>query len=303
MRRWSDFPEDNRDRAVRRWLSNALHKGLSDLRTSERECHALADRLVAGIDERSRTMLDVIERRYDEGELDRMAGWMDRVIAGEPVQHVVGWTDFRGLRIACSPAALVPRPETEEVVEWLLEGMQGVIPNAAGGPIRVLDVGTGTGCMALAIKAARPHWEVWGGDLSQAALDLACQNSEALGLEVHWVKGDALDGTWAPWPAAFDGIISNPPYIPDSESREMEDLVTQHEPAMALFVPDHDPLRFYHALLQGAKTHLSPLGCLVAECHSKFTREVANCWQLEEAKTEVLSDLQGAERAVRLKRH
>ena len=303
MRRWSDFPEDNKDRTVRLWISGALHTGLSALDLSERECRAMADRLVAGVDERSRTMLDVIGRRYDEGELDRMAGWMDRVIAGEPVQHVVGWTDFRGLRIACSPAALVPRPETEEVVEWLLEGLEDAVPHQPKGPMRVLDVGTGTGCIALAIKAARPHWEVWGGDLSEAALQLARQNSEALGLEVHWTKGDALDETWAPWPATFDGIISNPPYIPESESREMEDVVTQHEPAMALFVPDHDPLRFYKALRRGAETHLSSTGCMVAECHAKFTRQVADCWQLEAAKTEVLCDLQGAERGVRLKRH
>lgn len=303
MRRWSDFPEDNRDRSVRQWLAGALQSGLPSLQPSERECWALADRIVAGVDDRSRTMLEVVERRYDEGELDRMAGWMDRVISGEPVQHVVGWTDFRGLRIACSPAALVPRPETEEVVEWLLEGMEGVSPHAPGRPLRVLDVGTGTGCMALAIKAARPHWEVWGGDLSDAALDLARQNSAALGLEVHWAKGDALDGHWAPWPPTFDGIISNPPYIPSSESSAMEDLVTQHEPGMALFVPDHDPLLFYTALFQGAATHLAPSGCMVAECHSKFTRQVADCWQLEAAETEVLCDLQGAERAVRIKRH
>jgi release factor glutamine methyltransferase len=303
MRRWSDFPEDNRDRSVRQWLASALQVGLSGVQPAERECRALADRIVAGVDDRSRTMLEVVERRYDEGELDRMAGWMDRVIDGEPVQHVVGWTDFRGLRIACSSAALVPRPETEEVVEWLLEGMDGMSPHASGRPLRVLDVGTGTGCIALAIKAARPHWEVWGGDLSDAALDLARQNSAALGLEVHWAKGDALDGTWAPWPPTFDGIISNPPYIPSSESSAMEDLVTLHEPAMALFVPDSDPFLFYTALLQGAATHLSPSGCMVAECHSKFTRQLADCWQLEAAETEVLCDLQGAERAVRIKRH
>jgi len=303
MRRWSDFPKDNRDRSVRRWLGEALQAGLSTAQATERECRALADRIVAGIDDRSRSMLEVVERQYDEGELDRMAGWMDRVIAGEPVQHVVGWTDFRGLRIFCSPAALVPRPETEEVVEWLLEGMRDILPSTPGTPIRVLDVGTGTGCVALAIKAARPHWEVWGGDLSEAALDLARQNAAALGLEVHWAQGDALDGAWAPWPAMFDGIISNPPYIPESEYSEMDALVTEHEPAMALFVPDHDPLRFYAALKQGALTHLAPNGVMVAECHSEFTLQVADCWQLEAAETEVLCDLQGAERAVRLKRH
>ena len=303
MRQWLDFPSDNRDRSVRHWVVQGLASSGSAMCASERECRAIADRIMAGVDDRSRTMLEVIERRYDEAELNTIASAMDRVVRGEPVQHVVGWTEFRGLKLACSPEALIPRPETEEVVGWFLEGMDEVVKGHQQRVVRVVDIGTGTGCMALAIKAARPSWEVWAVDQSEGALVLARRNAAALGLELHWAAGDALDTSWPHWPGEFDGIVSNPPYIPQSEAATMAPHVKEHEPDMALFVPDDHPLCFYEALLQGAQRSLAQNGCMVAECHSDFTQKVADCWQLEGADTEVLCDLQGAERAVRLTRH
>lgn len=264
----------------------------------------MADRLVAGIDDRSRTVLEMVGRRYDESELNRLGRWLDQVLDGAPVQHAVGWTEFRGLRIRCSPMALIPRPETEEVVEWFLEGMAaGWAARPGDEPVRVMDFGTGTGCMALAVKAARPHWEVWGVDVSEEALALARENGRELGLDVNWLKGDMLEGTGEGGPMTVHGIVSNPPYIPESEAVEMEAHVRDREPHLALFVPDSEPLRFHNALLRFAETALEAGGCMLAECHPKFTRSVADCWQLEGAETEVLIDLQGAERAVRMVRH
>ena len=163
MRRWSDFPSDNADRSVRTWLVQTLQAHGQGALGEVRECKAIADRLMAALDDRSRTLLEALDRRYDESELNRLGQALDRVLDGEPVQYAVGWTEFRGLRIACGPEALIPRPETEEVVSWFLEGMERAA-SAMGWRqgIRVLDVGTGSGCMALAIKAAKPAWEVWG---------------------------------------------------------------------------------------------------------------------------------------------
>ena len=300
MRRWSGFPGDNSDASIRQWLAGVLMEAGGSMLGDPRECAAVADRIMAGVDDRSRTVLDVLERRYDEAELNQIGHWLDQVLAGIPVQHAVGWTDFRGLRIACGPEALMPRPETEEVVQWFLEGMEAVAQGHEPGTVRVLDVGTGTGCIALAIKAARPHWEVWGMDVSEAALKLARKNAKDLGLDVHWVLADALDPGVGGWPDCVHGIASNPPYIPRSEAISMAPHVRDREPGLALFVPDSDPLIFYRALAQRALHHLRPGGCMVAECHTEFTREVANCWQLEVGDSEVLCDLQGAERAVRL---
>jgi len=304
MRKWSDFPQDNLDRSVRRWLQEVLLKNVGAGSSEERECRGIADRLMAGIDDRSRTVLEMVGRRYDESELNRLGVWLDQVLDGAPVQHAVGWTEFRGLRILCSPKALIPRPETEEVVEWFLEGMAaGLAEGSSDEPVRVMDVGTGTGCIALAIKAARPHWEVWGVDVSEAALALARQNGRELGLDVNWLRGDMLKGTGEGGPITVHGIVSNPPYIPEAEAVDMEPHVRDREPHLALFVPDSDPLCFHRALLQHAEIRVGVGGCVVAECHPKFTRSVADCWQLEGAETEVLIDLQGAERAVRMVRH
>ena len=293
------LPADNRDRSVRTWVMARLMAANTPMLAEPRECEATCSRLMAGLDDRSRAVLEAFDRRYDEGELTRLQRQLARVEAGEPVQRVLGWTEFRGLRIGCSGAVLIPRPETEEVVGWFLEAMDA-LPEV-GRRRRVLDVGTGSGCVALAIQSERPGWEVVAMDVSAAALEQARANAAELGLDrVRWVEGNALDvEAWPEGP--WDGIVSNPPYIPQSEP--LEPHVEEHEPELALRVPDGDPLMFYAALASGARKSLAPAGCMVAECHREFTRDVAECWQLEGVRLDVLSDLQGAERAVRLRRH
>ncbi|MEC7114246.1 MAG: HemK/PrmC family methyltransferase, partial [Bacteroidota bacterium] len=201
-----------------------------------REREAIADRLMADLDHRGRILLEALDRRYDEGELTRLGNHLDRVLSGEPVQRVLGWTEFRGLRIACAGDVLIPRPETEEVVGWFLDGMSGIAHQAQYGPVRVLDVGTGSGCMALALKRERPEWEVVAIDLSSAALEQARANAAELGLDVEFRQMDALDTQALATLGLFRGAVSNPPYIPQSEG--LESHVVDHEPAMALFVPD-----------------------------------------------------------------
>lgn len=293
-----NWPPDNRDASVRRWLTRALSDSDGPMLTDSREQKAIAERLMAAIDDRSRLVLDAVDRRYGEGELTRLGAMLDRVLAGEPVQRVVGWTEFRGLRVGCAGDVLIPRPETEEVVGWFLEAMAHRRPEE--GRVRVLDLGTGSGCIALAIRAERPDWEVHGLDVSPAALSQAKANAEDLGLTVHWHEADGLDSGAIPQCGRFDGIISNPPYIEASE--KLDAHVLNHEPGLALFVPDGEPLRFYTALRKWALRRLKPGGCMVAECHRDHVGKVADCWQLEGARVDRLSDLQGAERAVRLVR-
>lgn len=293
------LPGDNRDKTVRQWVRRRLSNSALPMLSDPREQEAMANWLMADLDDRGRLLLEALERRYDEGELTRLSNHLQRILQGEPVQRVVGWTDFRGLRIGCSGEVLIPRPETEEVVGWFLEGMTKAGASAASGsPIRILDVGTGSGCVALSIKHERPEWEVLAIDVSEAALMEARTNAERLNTKVEFNRVDVLDMEAMKRLGRFHGIVSNPPYIPDSET--LDDHVVQHEPAEALFVPSSDPLCFYRALIHLAERALEPGGCMVAECHSEFVGAVADCWQLDGATSECLTDLQGAERAVRL---
>ena len=294
------LPQDNRDASVRRWVVDVLAGSPLPMLAEPRERRAVADWLMADLDDRSRLVLEALDRRYDEGELTRLQGHLRKTLAGVPVQRVVGWAEFRGLRIGCSGAVLIPRPETEEVVGWFLEGMSTVVAGSGSHPLRVVDVGTGSGCMALSIKKERPHWDVVAIDLSGRALEQARSNADELGLTIEFLEKDALDVPALAALGPFHGIVSNPPYIPANEV--LDPHVAGHEPHEALFVPESDPLLFYRALRDFAESSLVAGGCMVAECHREFTRDVADCWQLDGALTERLTDLQGAERAVRLVR-
>ena len=290
------LPKDNLDVSVRRWVREVLDAHGEGMLADPRERAAIADWLMADLDPRSRLILEVKAHRYDEGELTRLQSHLKQVCTGIPVQRVVGWTEFRGLKIGCAGDVLIPRPETEEVVGWFLEGL-GPLSNKKSG-VRVLDIGTGSGCIALSIKSERPGWEVVGIDVSEAALAQARENATALGLDVQWQVLDALDSEAVIALGAFDGVVSNPPYIPASEALEAH--VQSHDPGLALFVPDDHPLLFYEAMFPLATASLNSGGCMVAECHSEFTKAVVDCWKLEGAQVQLLSDLQGAQRAVRL---
>lgn len=283
--------------------------------------------------------------------------------AGRPMQYVLGAVEFCGLRIGVREGVLIPRPETEELVHWI----------AAENPQarRLLDIGTGSGCIALALKHLLPQAEVYGGDLSEEALAIARENASALGLEAEFRQVDALrdtreertdtdrisiattslkkpspnypphgitcdaerptsaalrngneepsvltasgsrkapvpeptpedslrqettaKGTKVPtlaegFPLAFDVIVSNPPYIPLGERTQMRSNVTEHEPGLALFVPDGDPLLFYRAIARTALGMLAPGGRLYFEVHERFAAETRGL-MLAAGYTEVL---------------
>jgi release factor glutamine methyltransferase len=200
----------------------------------------------------------------------RVAAMADRRAAGEPVQYVLGHADFYGLRLAVSPDVLIPRPETEEVVEHALARLADT-----PAPL-VLDIGTGSGAIALAVAATRPDAVVFAADVSAAALAVARSNAERLGLAVTFVEADAFAPAFADRvPAAFDLLISNPPYVPQSERDGLQREVRDHEPALALFVDDADPLAPYRALAGHAARLLAPGGWLVAETHADHGAAVA----------------------------
>ncbi|WP_455517644.1 peptide chain release factor N(5)-glutamine methyltransferase [Leyella stercorea] len=188
-----------------------------------------------------------------------------RIEQGEPLQHVLGYADFCGNRFCVNGSVLIPRPETEWLVD---EGAKLMSTTAAPSPKRILDIGTGSGCIAISLKIRLGDAYVEAWDISEEALRTAQDNADALKAEVMFCKRDALrtENTAAPW----DLIVSNPPYICDSERSAMDDNVLLHEPHTALFVPDDDPLRFYRAIARYALLTLNTGGSLLFECNTRY---------------------------------
>lgn len=191
-----------------------------------------------------------------------------RIEQGEPLQHVLGYADFCGNHFGVNASVLIPRPETEWLVdegERLMNGASNAAPSA---PKRILDIGTGSGCIAISLKLRLGEAYVEAWDISEEALCTAESNAKALKAEVAFCKRDALraEESVAPW----NLIVSNPPYICDSERAAMDDNVLLHEPHTALFVPDDDPLRFYRAIARYALRSLSNGGSLLFECNTRY---------------------------------
>lgn len=239
-------------------------------------------------------------RHFSQEDCGRLANMCRRLQGGEPVQYVVGAAWFCGRRFAVSPAVLIPRPETEELVNWAVaEAKAATAADAAQrSPFRLLDGGTGSGCIAVSMAKALPEAEVWAVDLSAEALAVARENAARLKADVKWLRHDLL----RPWPdevGTLDLIVSNPPYVLRRERADMEARVLDHEPEQALFVPDDDPLRFYRALAREAAKRLRPGGCLMVETNCALAREVARLFCQNGLKApEVRRDAFGRERMV-----
>lgn len=204
-------------------------------------------------------------RPLTAAEAERLDVLVTRLAAGEPVQYVLGVCEFCGLRLRVTPDVLIPRPETEEIVER-------VIRFEAGRRLRVLDAGTGSGCMAVALARHLPDARVEAWDISGAALDVARANAEAHGAAIRFCRHDLL--TPPPAGRMFDVVVSNPPYVCLHERAEMDPRVLRYEPSGALFVPDDDPLLFYRALSSLGRAVLPAGGRMYLEINRAYGSDV-----------------------------
>jgi len=195
--------------------------------------------------------------------VDRIGGMVDRVVGGEPVQYVTGKAPFYGMTFRVTPAVLIPRPETAQLVDMIVGEMSG------RNDLRVLDCGTGSGCIAVALARNLPFSHVTAIDLSVQALAVARENASKLKVKVDFREADMLRLPDSD-ESCYDVIVSNPPYIAEKERVSMDVNVLGHEPSMALFVPDEDPLRFYRTLTRYAFHALIPGGRLYFEINPLF---------------------------------
>lgn len=235
--------------------------------------------------------------RIDEWQYHQLDEAVKRLQAGEPVQYVTGMSRFCDLLIKVSPAVLVPRPETEELVQRICASW----PKEK--PVRIWDIGTGSGCIAIALAKQFPDAEVVAFDVSEAALHIARENAERNGAEVTFVHDDVLHAQSVFFGQPVDLVVSNPPYVCDSERATMERNVLDWEPATALFVPDDDPLRFYRQILALAKKQLNPKGQIWLEINERMGEAMLSaCRENGFAEAEIMSDFVGKPRFCRIVR-
>lgn len=207
--------------------------------------------------------------------IDNIEPIAKELAAGRPVQYITGECEFCGIRFTIREGALIPRPETEELVMWAVERAKTMTSP------QIADICTGSGCIAISLAKLLPNTTITATDISDEAIALATENAEKTGAKVKIIKDDALDGLQALQGKKYDIIVSNPPYIPLSEREAMHINVTHHEPHIALFVEDNNPLLFYRSIAKAARELLSKEGYLMFEIHSPLSKECAEMLQKE----------------------
>ncbi len=245
---------------------------------------------VAGI-----TRLDLIKdpsRMLDETTMKRLDGSLQQLRLHKPIQYVTGEAWFCQMKLKVSPAVLIPRPETEELVNEVISFLKQN-PRAT-----VIDIGTGSGCIAIAIKKNEQTAAVTAVDISKEALAIAASNANDQRTEISFIQNDFLDATTWDELGFYDVIVSNPPYVPGSEKGSLDKNVTYFEPHLALFVEDERPLIFYEKIAAFAGKYLKENGKIFLETHEQLADQTAALFLNEKYSVLVKKDMQGKQRMV-----
>ncbi len=200
---------------------------------------------------------------FSVNQRDSLLIYLEKLQKNMPIQYVLGETEFCGLNFMLNENVLIPRPETEELIEW--------IKNEIEGDSDILDIGTGSGCIAISLKSFLPDAKVFACDISEEALIVAKRNAKNNKVDIDFFKADIISDIG--FNQKWDVIVSNPPYIPQNEKSKMDKNVLDYEPEIALFVPDHDPLIFYRKIASFAHQHLSKKGKIYFESHRDYAEE------------------------------
>ena len=224
---------------------------------------------------------------------------LNRLQTGEPLQYILGHTEFYGLPFKVDQSVLIPRPETEELVEWILTSVNGS-ELAAG---NILDIGTGSGCIAISLKANLPGAQISAIDISTKALEIAKQNADLNNVKVNFIEADILNTKSEIVNPKFDIIVSNPPYVTQHDKTQMHTNVTDFEPHTALFVPENDPLIFYDAISDYASNNLTTNGLLFFEINENLGEETVELLKFKGFNNiKLRKDMSGRDRMIRTNR-
>ncbi len=231
-------------------------------------------------------------RTISEGDLLLVIRAVNRLLKSEPLDYIIGNSEFYGRKFDVNPSVLIPRPETEELCDWIIEDY------SKKQNIQLLDIGTGSGCIAVTLAAEMRNATVYACDISKPAIELAKANASQHDTSVAFFETDILKGLQQL--ENLDVIVSNPPYVLESDKTEMEDNVLNYEPHLALFVEDKNPLLFYESIAKEATTALKPNGSLYFEVHERFATLVEQLLkQMKFSAVELRKDAQGKHRMVK----
>ncbi len=223
---------------------------------------------ITGLDKLQRLVeKDTSLTPYQTGIFEQYARELQQ---GRPMQYVLGHAWFRGRQFRVDERVLIPRPETEELVQWIVDDCENRVD-----ALHILDIGTGSGCIPVSLKLAMPNTSMEACDISADALQLAAENADASGAEVRFFLCDILDPEACSALPVYDILVSNPPYIPVTESDTLHAHVKDFEPSLALFTPGDDPLVFYRAIAGFGQRHLAPGGAVYCELHRDYAEATA----------------------------
>jgi release factor glutamine methyltransferase len=282
-------------------LKEAYHLLQSELITiyDNREAGVIADWIMEEITTWTKSQRIIHQDYHLTFEQEtQFLNFKNEILEGKPLQYVLGYSWFKGHRFKVNEHVLIPRPETEELVASIIhfskdiEGINNV-------PFRALDIGTGSGCIAISLQREFPDWEVWAIDKSVTALAIAAQNATELNATINFKELDILNDNQNHQLPSFNLIVSNPPYIPQVDKQEMTAQVLEHEPHMALFVTNNDPLQFYKAIISFSEQNLIRGGTLWFETHMSYAEDVAELMKLNDyLNVTIQKDFQGKDRIV-----
>ena len=283
-------------------IQDATFQLLKKLRTiySENEASEITDLVMEFLtgSKKAERMIYKNEAITNDEEA-RLMEIIEKLINNQPVQYVLGEAWFFGMKFKVNNSVLIPRPETEELVDWVIKEIKA---NYLTGKkhYSIIDIGTGSGCIPITLKKKIPVLEVTAIDVCSEAIYVAAENATELETEIEFILMDFLDNkTWNSL-KKFDIIISNPPYIRHSESEHMHRRVKDHEPHLALFVPNNDALIFYRNLADFAAEHLKMGGCIFTEINEALGNEVSVLFESKGlGKIEIRKDMQGKNRMIK----
>jgi release factor glutamine methyltransferase len=270
------------------------------LNEDQDEIHSVVYQVLENLLGLSRTDI-LTEKQVDLFNFEtKLSDVIKRINQHEPLQYIFGEAYFFGRKFKVNSAVLIPRPETEELVSLIISEMQGrLIPSKENSDkIKILDIGTGSGCIPISLALEIANTEVFALDISEDALHVARQNAERLGARVQFSRLDILNSE-IPL-QNLDVVVSNPPYIALSEKKEMRNNVIGYEPHLALFVEENNPLVFYKTIASKASRVLKLGGLLAVEINERFGKEVATLFEQNDfQKVEIIKDLSGKQRIVK----